>query len=620
MDNYDNRRFHIQIIIAIAFLVLIGKAAQLQLFDDEIKRQANAVAVEKYTLYPSRGLIYDRKDSLLVTNNPMYDLLVTYNQVDKNMDTLKFCELLGITRQEFEEKLTKNWRSGRFSKSVPFTFMSKIASAEFLHFQESLYEFPGFEVQFRNAREYPVRTGAHLLGYISEVQTKDIEAEPETYSLGDYIGASGIELSYEKDLRGKKGARYVLKDNRGNEVGAYANGAEDIAPESGLDIQLGIDIKLQAYAEQLLQNKRGAVVAIEPSTGEVLAMVTAPSYDPQDFTIHNDNRGAVHHALLVDEQKPLFNRAIMAMYPPGSLFKPFVALIAQQEGILDKDRSIPCSGAYFFKGQRLLGCHNHPICSDVSTAIQYSCNNYFVTVYRETIDQFGQNTPAAGLDTFNTYLDRFGMGRKLGLDFPGEKAGGYPTSEYFNHKYLEVEKNQLWYSIWLRSLGIGQGELLATNLQLANMAAILANRGYYYTPHLVKGYRYNVKPIDPKYTTKHETGIHPELFEPVINGMERVVTSGTARQAYISDIAVCGKTGTAENAGEDHSIFFAFAPKEQPKIAIVAYVENAGFGGSVAAPIASLMIEKYLKGEIRGAQRQYLEKRILDMDLRETLP
>lgn len=618
MDNYQNRRLHIQVLIALAFLALIGKAAHLQLYDNETKKQADAVAIEKYTQYPSRGLIYDRNDSLLVTNMPMYDLLVTYNQVDPEMDTLKFCHLLDLNREEFENRLNKNWRSGRFSKSVPFPFLSKIASKEFLFFQESLYEFPGFEVQFRNAREYPVRTGAHLLGYISEVQTKDIEAEPETYALGDYIGASGIELAYEKDLRGKKGARYVLKNNRGNEVGPYQDGAEDIPAESGMDIKLGIDIGLQAYAEQLLQNKRGAVVAIEPSTGEVLAMVTAPSYDPQDFTIHNDARGLVHHSLMTDEQKPLFNRSIMAMYPPGSLFKPFVALIAQQEGILQSDRSISCSGAYFFKGQRLLGCHGHPTCYDVSSAIQYSCNNYFVTVFRETIDQFGHTTPAAGLDTFNTYLDRFGMGKKLGLDFPGEKAGSFPTSDFFSNV---VYKNEIaWYSIWLRSLGIGQGELLATNLQLANMAAILANRGWYYPPHLLKSYRYNVRAIDPKYKTKVETGIRPELFETIVDGMERVVTSGTARLAYISDISVCGKTGTAENAGEDHSIFFAFAPKDNPKIAIVTYVENAGFGGSVAAPIASLLIEKYLKGEIRGAQRKYLEKMILEKDLRATLP
>ena len=618
MNNYQNRRLHIQILIVIALLLLVGKAAHLQLIDNEIRQQANAVAIEKYAQYPARGLIYDRNNSLLVTNMPMYDLLVTYNQINPKMDTLKFCHLLGINREEFEERLSKNWLSGRFSKSVPFTFLSKIASEEFLLFQESLYQFPGFEVQFRNAREYPVRTGAHLLGYISEVQTKDIEAEPETYSLGDYIGAGGIELAYEKDLRGKKGARYVLKDNEGNEVGPYKEGAEDIPPESGLDIKLGIDIKLQAYAEKLLQNKRGAVVAIEPSTGEVLVMVTAPSYDLQDFTIHNDERGAVHRSLMTDEQKPLFNRSIMAMYPPGSLFKPFVALIAQQEGVLNPDRTIPCSGAYFFKGQRILGCHGHSTCFDVSSAIQHSCNNYFVTIYRETIDQFGQTSPSAGLDTFNTYLKRFGMGQKLRLDFPGEKAGFYPTADFFSNV---VYKDEIaWYSIWLSSLGIGQGELITTNLQLANMAAILANRGWYYPPHLLKEYRYNVKPIDAKYQAKIETGIRPELFEPVIDGMERVVTSGTGRLAYISDIPICGKTGTAENAGEDHSIFFAFAPKDNPKIAIVTYVENAGFGGSVAAPIASLLIEKYIKGEIRSPQRQYLEKKILEKDLRATLP
>lgn len=618
MDNYQNRRLHIQILITAALLLLAGKAAYLQLIDNSIRRQADAVAIEKYTQYPARGLVYDRNDSLLVTNMPMYDLLVTYDQIDPAMDTLLFCRLLNISRQDFADWLDKDWSSPRFSKSAPFTFMSRIASSEFLHFQESLYAFPGFEVQFRNAREYLVPTGGHLLGYISEVQRRDIEAAPEVYTPGDYIGASGIELAYENELRGHKGFRYVLRDNQGNEVGPYNEGKDDIAPESGRDIKLSVDIQLQAYAEQLLQNKRGAVIAIEPRSGEVLALVTAPGYNPQDFTIHRDNRGAVYRNLISDEQKPLFNRSIMAMYPPGSLFKPFVALIAQQEGILNPDRTIRCEGAYYFKGQRMLGCHQHPTCYNVADAIQYSCNTYFVTVFRETLDQFGQTTPKAGLDTFNAYLDRIGMGHPLGLDFPGEKAGFYPTSEFFSNVVYKNES--AWYSLWLRSLGIGQGELLATNLQLVNMAAILANRGWYYPPHLLKEYRYNVKAIDSKYTTRVETGIDAAYFEPIIDGMEQVVTSGTGRLAYIPDITICGKTGTAENAGEDHSIFFAFAPRENPEIAIVAYVENAGFGGSVAASVASLLIEKYLKGEIRGAQRKYLESRIIEKDLRATLP
>ncbi len=614
----ENRRLHIQVLFLVAFLILIGKAAQLQLLNSDIKKRADAVAVEKYTVYPSRGLIFDRNNELLVTNNPMYDLLVTYNQVDPAMDTLKFCELLEITPEYFEATLNKNWNDARYSKSVPFTFISKLSSEGFLNFQESLHEFPGFEVQFRNAREYPLASSAHVLGYISEVNPRDIEKDPEVYAAGDYIGASGIELAYETDLRGKKGARYVLKDNRGNDVAPYLDGKEDVNAESGLDLQLSLDIKIQQYAEKLLQNKRGAVVAIEPSTGEILAMVTAPAYNPKILTLHNKNRGLAHRELINNEQKPLFNRATMATYPPGSLFKPFVGLIAQQEGLLEPDRTIPCRGAYYFNGQRLTGCHGHPTCFTLSHAIQHSCNNYFVTVFRETVDQFGSTTPAAGLDTFNTYLDRFGMGRQLGIDFPGEKAGFYPSGDFFSK---DIYKNEMaWYSIWIRSLGIGQGELSATNIQLANMAAILANRGWYITPHLLKGYHNNVKQIPIDFLEKKDTGIKKEYYDPIVDGMERVTTSGTARLAQIPGIPVCGKTGTAENAGKDHSIFFCFAPKENPKIALAVYVENAGFGGSVAAPIASLIIEQYLRGEITTAQRKYLEKYILDMDLTALLP
>ena len=614
----ENRRLHIQVLFLVAFLILIGKAAQLQLLNSDIKKRADAVAVEKYTVYPSRGLIFDRNNELVVTNNPMYDLLVTYNQVNPAMDTSKFCELLDITRDYFEATLRKNWSDPRYSKSVPFTFLSKLSSEQFLHFQESLHEFPGFEVQFRNAREYPLESSAHVLGYISEVSPGDIEKEPEVYAPGDYIGASGIELAYEADLRGVKGARYVLKDNRGNEVAPYLDGKEDLAPESGLDLQLSLDIKLQQYAEKLLQNKRGAVVAIEPSTGEILTMVTAPAYNPQMLTLHNKDRGLALRGLINDEQEPLFNRATMAAYPPGSLFKPFVGLIAQQEGILNPDRTISCSGAYYFNGQRLTGCHGHPTCRSLAEAVQHSCNTYFVTVFRETIDQFGQNSPAAGLDTFNAYLHRFGMNQKLGVDFPGEKTGFYPSGDFYSNN---VYKNEMaWYSIWIRSLGIGQGELLATNIQLANMAATLANRGWYITPHLLKGYQNNVKQIPEDFLIKKETGIKKEYFEPVIEGMERVTTAGTAKLAYIPGIPVCGKTGTAENAGRDHSIFFCFAPRENPKIALAVYVANAGFGGSVAAPIASLLIEQYLRGEITTAQRKYLEKYIMDMDLTALLP
>lgn len=617
VGNKTNRSMHIQLFFAAAMLLLILKAAQLQLFQSDFRKQAEVVAVEKYTEYPSRGLIYDRNNQLLVTNTSMYDLLVTYNQIDPDMDTLKFCRLLDVSREYFETTLQKNWNDPRYSKSVPFLFLSKLAPEEFYKFQESLYEFPGFEIQYRNAREYPISSAAHVLGYIQEATREQINEEPAFYALGDYIGASGIEWAYEKDLRGKKGYRYVLKDNRGNEVASFAGGEEDLAPESGYDLQLAIDSELQQYAEQLLANKRGAVVAIEPSTGEILTLASAPSYDPSSLTIHNNNRGLAYRELVNAETKPLFNRALMAEYPPGSLFKPFIALIAMQEGILDPGRRITCNGGFFFNGQLLTGCHGHPTCYNVSSAIQYSCNNYFVTVFREVIDQYGSVSPTQGLDAFNAYLDRFGMNQKLGIDFPNEKTGFYPSSEYYAQ---EFENEMAWYSLWIRSLGIGQGELLTTNLQLANMAAILANRGWYYPPHLLKNYRNNVKPIDPKYRTRREVGIDAEYFEPVVNGMEKVVQSGTARLAYIPDIPICGKTGTAENAGKDHSIFFCFAPKENPQIALAVYVENAGFGGSVAAPIASLVIEKYMAGEIRSPQRKWLESRMLEMNLNDLNP
>ncbi len=603
-DNLSSRSFSIQALFILSGLLLLLKAGQLQLLESDIRKKANAVAIEKYTQYPSRGLILDRNGKLLVHNQPMYDLLVTYDQIDPAMDTARFCALLDIDRAYFEAALNKDWRSPRFSKSIPFVFLSKISAERFALFQESLYQFPGFEIQKRNARDYPHPSSGHVLGYIREVNQEEVANWPEIYTPGDYIGASGLELTYEDDLRGEKGYRYVLKDNVGRDVGPYQNGKQDVDPSPGRDLVTTLDIDLQQYGEWLMENKIGSIVAIEPSTGEILSMVTTPAYDPHALTITNTKRGDAYRNLQEDPNKPLFDRTIMAQYPPGSLFKPLVALIALQENVTPVKRKLVCNGAYFWQGQRLMGCHAHPPCFDISDAIQYSCNNYFINIFRETVDKYGFSNPQAGLDTFNSYLAQFGMGQKLGIDFLGEKSGNYPTSDYFNQAY----RGQRWNSIWIRSLAIGQGELLTSNLQLANIAAAIANRGWYYTPHLVKRYRYGAKPIDEKFTEMHLVNIDQQHFEPVIEGMEAVVTSGTARLAYIPDIPICGKTGTAENPfGEDHSIFFCFAPKDNPQIAIAVYVENAGFGGSFAAPIASLLVEKYLAGEIRGANRQWLE-------------
>lgn len=612
MDKNNGRLWYIQLLFVLAAVVLTGKAMHLQLLNESFKKEADAVAIENYVKYPARGLIYDRKGGLLVHNNPMYDLLVTYSQIRPDMDTALFCRLLKIDKPYFIETLNKDWKKGQFSKSVPFVFLSKISTSTFGEFQEYLHLFPGFEVQLRNAREYPEPIAAHLLGYIREVNQKEVQAQPELYTPGDYIGASGLEFSYENQLRGEKGANLVLKDNVGRIVGPYRDGKQDKPAVSGEDLITSIDPVLQRYGEELMRNKRGGIVAIDPETGGILAMITSPGYNPNELTITNNNRGKSYRALQTDKNKPLFNRAIMAQYPPGSLFKPILSLIAMQMGVLNPNRTISCSGAYVAAGQRLTGCHNHPTCTNVSVAIQHSCNAYFVTVFRDVVDKYGFYRPQRGLDTLGSYLHRFGLGQKLGVDFPGEKAGDFPTSAFFDKWY----KEDRWNSLWIRSLGIGQGEVLATNLQLANAAAIIANHGWYITPHFVTGYKNNSQSIDPLYKEKKYVGIDAAYFEPVVNGMAGAVIGGTARNAAIPDIQVCGKTGTAENPhGEDHSIFFCFAPKEKPRIAMAVYIENAGFGGTYATPIAGLLIEKYLKGEISSEPRLLLEKRMKEANL-----
>ena len=605
---------NIQAAFLLVALILVAKALHLQVLDTTFRREADTVAIDNYVKYPSRGMIYDRNGNLLVHNNPMYDLLATYNQIDPAMDTSLFCRLLDIDRDYFIEALDKDWASGRFSKSVPFVFLSKISAQTFASFQEYLYRFPGFEIQLRNAREYPSAVAAHVLGYIREVNKKEVEEQAKLYVPGDYIGANGLEYSYEEALRGKKGFSVVLKDNLGRIVGPYKLGGADIIPESGKDLLTSIDLELQQYSEQLMQNKRGALVAIDPQTGGILAMVSSPSYDPNQLTITNNDRGKSYNQLQTDPNKPLFNRAIMAQYPPGSVFKPLLALIAMQKGTLQSDRTISCGGAYFSSGQRLTGCHGHPTCTDVASAIQHSCNAYFVTVFRELVDMYGFYKPQRGLDTLHHYLLQFGLDRKLGIDFPGEKAGNFPSSAFFDKWYKEDK----WNSVWIRSLGIGQGEILATNLQIANAAAIIANRGWYITPHFVEGYRDNNYRVQKRSFQKNYVRIDPAYFEPVVDGMALAVSAGTAKNAAIPDIVVCGKTGTAENPhGKDHSILFCFAPKDKPRIAIAVYIENAGFGGTYAAPIAGLMIEKYLAGEIRTEPRKLLEKRMLETSLIE---
>lgn len=617
MSKLKQRALHIQIFFCITALVLIGKAMQLQLIDDSYRAKADATAIDKLTEYPSRGSIYDRNGNLLVYNVPIYDLMVTYNRVDPEMDTMKLCKLIGINKEGFERKLNKNWRDPRYSKSVPFFFQKQVSAETYAALQESLYQFPGFFVQLRNVRGYVYPYAAHALGYLQEVNPAQIEASNGTYSAGDYIGATGLELSYEQELRGKKGYRYVLKDNLGREVGKYQDGKLDKENEAiaGQDLISSLDIELQKYCEKLMQNKIGAVVAIEPSSGEILSMLSTPTYDPNLLRM-DQNRGKAYNALSLDPNKPFFNRATLASYPPGSVFKTLIGLIALQEKRTQPERIIRCYNGYLYNGKIKPACHAHSTCKTIGDGIMHSCNAYFSELFRNIVDMQGFYSPEPGMRVFSSYLFSFGLGKSLGTDFPREGKGLVPTVEYYDNIYKP--KGERWVSPYIVSLGIGQGEIQMTTLQMANLACMIANRGYFYTPHLGKGFRDSgvERPIDDKFRIRHYVNIDQEHFPPVIKGMEDVLRWGTARNAYIRDIAICGKTGTVENPhGDDHSVFFAFAPKEDPKIAIAVYVENGTFGSTVAAPIASLAIEKYLHREIRSRQRKALSKRVRELNL-----
>lgn len=594
--------------------MLTYKLAELQILETKYREQAQRTTLDKRVKYPSRGLIYDRNDNLLVVNTPIYDIKATYNKIDPKMDTTAFCSLLEITRDTFEVLLNKDWKSSRYHKSVAFTFLSKVKPEIFAKFQERLFEFPGFYPVVRNIRSYPDHVAAHTLGYLGEVDQKAISNSNGTYKRGDFMGVSGIEKTYEEVLRGTKGLSYLLKDNLGRDVGSYEEGSLDSMATSGSDIQLTIDLNLQKYGELLMSNKRGAIVILEPKTGEVLTMISAPTYDPNLLKMDID-RGKAFNDLLSDTiNKPMMDRSVISKYPPGSIFKPIFALIALQMGITEANRTIYCDGSYEV-GKRGFsqGCRNHPTPYNVSIALQWSCNSYFYQLMKEAIEQYGYYEPGRGLDSIYNYLSDFGLGKRTGLDYYYENAGFIPNSDYYDRLYSDVVNG--WKSTYVLSLGIGQGELELTTLQMANLAAIIANRGYYRKPHLIRAIDGDPTSIAPEYQKISRVRIDKEHFDPVIDGMEKVISQGTARAAAVPGIEICGKTGTSQNARKiSHSVFFGFAPKDDPQIAIAVYVENAGSGGAVAAPIGGLMIEKYLTDTIRQ-NRQYLEQAMIERNL-----
>ncbi|MEM1123900.1 MAG: penicillin-binding transpeptidase domain-containing protein, partial [Bacteroidota bacterium] len=435
------------------------------------------------------------------------------------------------------------------------------------------------------------------------------------YALGDYVGRSGLEYQYEHQLRGEKGTKLTLKDKYGNEVESYNKGNSDVPAVSGKNLITSLDVDLQIYCEQLMQNKRGSIVALEPETGEILTMLSAPTYNPNLLVI-GPNRGFNYRQLETDSLEPFFDRSVMAKYPPGSIFKTIVGLVALEEEIVTTDYRVTCPG-YYQPGKansRKFGCHQHEYHVDLTKAIKHSCNSYFFRTFRDIVDQYGESIPQKGLSVFNDYLEEFGVGKPLDIDYPREKRGNNPKPKYYDKIY---KNDGGWNSGKIMSVGIGQGEVEMTTLQMANLAAIIANKGSYRLPHLAKAFQEGETFIPPpaKYQKIQQVSINKRHFDPIINGMEQVIAAGTAKQAAIPDISICGKTGTSENAGKDHSIFFAFAPKENPKIALAVYIENGGFGGTYAAPIASLVVEKYLKDSIQTPRRQRLEKRMLEADL-----
>ncbi len=596
-NQYQERSAAVRIIFLTVGVIFIVRLAFLQIFDGEYRRQADRQALRHNTQYPARGLIYDRNGELLVYNEAVYDLMVIPKMV-KNLDTNMFCRVVGMSRDEFEARMRKASRYSTYSASA---FMKQISKEEYGSWQSHLYKFHGFFVQQRTLRVYDKPIAAHVLGYVGEVDDAEIEADAY-YKQGDYIGKSGLEKSYEEVLRGIKGDRIMHVDVHNREIGPYMNGAYDTMAVEGGNLYTTLDATLQEYAEGLMANKRGCIVAIEPSTGEVLALVSAPCYDPN--LLVGRVRGENYMKLLNDISKPLFNRALQAQYPPGSIFKVAQAMTALNLGVIGPGQGFPCD-------KSLVGCHNHPSARSVQEAIKMSCNPYFYYTYRRIIQQgkyksIYKDSPY-GLTVWDDYMRRFGFGQRLGIDLPNVRSGRIPDTAFYNKRYGEGR----WAFSTIYSNSIGQGEVEVVPIQMANLACIVANRGYYITPHLVRYYGPD-STRNAEFYERHETGINPAYFEIAANGMYDVVhgAGGTARRANIPDIDVCGKTGTAQNIGDDHSVFISFAPKNNPQIAVAVYVENArGGGGYWAAPIASLVIEKYIRGEVtrKDVERMYRE-------------
>ena len=600
------RKVLLPTIIIIATIFIVIRLFYLQVIDESLKLKSDNNAIKLKYDYPERGYIYDRNGQLMVANQPSYDIMVIPKDI-KKIDTLEFCKLLHITKEDFDKKIAK---AKVYSPRLPSVFLPQLNKLEYAAFQEMQRKFTGFYIQKRSLRDYQVDCGANVFGFITQVN-ENIILNDKYYNSGDLIGKQGVEESYEEILRGVKGIKYIQKDKFNRDIGSYKEGKFDTVAVQGKDITLSIDVELQKYGEQLMINKRGGIVAIEPSTGEILALVTAPSYDPAILVgrQRSKNYTTLYHDSIA---KPLYDRGLLAEYTPGSPFKILTGLVGLQEGVIDTETSFVCHHGFSYARGRFMRCHDSGV-SKLHNGFYNSCNTYFAQVYMKTINKYVK--PSDGVDTWSNHLKSFGLGQFMGYDLPTGRKGKIPTSKTYKKMYPGWN----WDSKTIVSNAIGQGEVLMTPMQLANMIAIVANRGHYYTPHIIKKIKGDV--IDKKFRIKHQTTVDKKHFDPVIEGLYDVYNLGTARGLGVEGIQICGKTGTAENFAkingkrvklQDHSIFVAFAPKDNPKIAIAVFVENGYWGSRWAGPITTLMIEKYVNKKIT---RKDLEKRMLEGSL-----
>ena len=603
MKNYElaNRRYVIGGVATLIVVVYIIRLFMLQISSDDYKKSADSNAFLKRIDFPSRGVITDRHGKLLVFNQPSYDIMVVMNEVGDHLDTLEFCQTLNISRQEFDSRMAtikdRNRNPG-YSRFTQQLFLTQLSDKDFSIFQEKMYRFPGFYVQRRSIRQYQYPYAAHVLGDVAEVSPAEVEAD-DYYQPGDYIGKLGVERSYERQLRGEKGVKILLRDAHGRIQGSYQNGALDRRPKPGKNLTLAIDFDLQALGERLMQNKIGSIVAIEPSTGEILCMVSSPTYDPRLMV--GRQRSKNHLELSRNAWKPLLNRSIMGQYPPGSTFKTTQGLTFMNEGIIHPTQTAyPCGHGFNYKGLHV-GCHGHASPLPLVPALSTSCNGYFcwgLFYMLSAKSKYGSVQKA--MNTWRDYMVSMGFGYRLGVDLPGEKRGLIPNAQFYDNAYKGS-----WNGLTIISIAIGQGEVNATPLQIANLGATIANRGWYYVPHVVK--KVQGEPLDTAFTRKHHSKAGRSAYDYVVKGMRASALGGTCHELARYDFEACGKTGTAQNRGHDHSVFMGFAPMNNPKIAVAVYVENGGWGATFGVPIGGLIMEQYIHGKLSEASLKKAE-------------